>query len=612
MKKFIALLLAVMLVFSLAACQKDEPSVETPTSGGGSGQAETTAPEDNKPAAADRPFIVQSADFSGDFHNGWTNATYDRRIRDLVWEFGLLTSTPEGNIIDSPLVESKTVSEDLSEWTFKLNKGVTFSNGEELTPSDVKFTYEFYMDTDALKAVKGTSTLHTYIESITTNEEEMTITFKLKQIPYSVDTSVFMVYIFPEETYTNGANEAGQNVHEYVKANIDNPIGYGPYKIVDYKESEYVKLETVDSYVGDKPKINTIIVKHTPQETALDQLLQGEIDLIPQEVEADKIDAVKASDTMTYSDYFRHGGGTIVMHTDYEAFALTEVRQAFAFVLNRPKIIELFLGKYGIASNGPYSKNHWMMYDDDEQDLLGKPDLGRFEQTLTNYDIVDADGKFDEDANIAKAHELLDIAVAKTDGEYANLTGDAESGYMWKGEPLTIRITYTDFWSDTYNLVWTDEYIAKLGFDVTLHPLEWTIMFGHWTGASEEERQYHCFVGGMGYGLKENPRQEYHSDKIMEWGIRSPNAPRFTGGNSMTTEEWDKLLIDIESLHPVDGREEYRTKWRQFVKVFNEELPIVPVYSNHYHDLYNKDLKNFKTNALWDWPKAILDAYWAE
>lgn len=572
----------------------------------GNAQQEKTAVVEN-----DRPFIAGSAELTGEFHAGWGNSTYDKNIRQLVWAFGLLMDNSRGEIIDSPLVVEKTVSDDLTEWTFEIADGVTFHNGEELSVSDIKFTYDFYMDKEALMATGATSNLSDYVDTITIDENKRTIKFKLKKVIFTTDASVFYeTWILPEDTITKGATAAGQTPQEYVKANISDAIGYGPYKIVEYKDPEYVKLTRFDDYIGKAPAIKDIIVKYTPSETELDQLLQGEVDLLPRTVEAEKIEAAKEADFLTTNNYFRHGGGTVVLHTDYEAFALTEVRQAFAYVFNRPAVIDLFLGEYGIASQGPYSKNHWMMYDDDEMDMLGTAANSRFENSLINYDILDANGEFDEEANIAKANELLDKAVARTDGEYANLTGNAKDGYMWKGERLEIKITYTAFWSDTYNLVWNADYLSKLSFDVTLHSLDWPVMYGHWIGDTTEERQYHAFVGGIGYVIKANPKADYGPDTIMPWGQPSNNGPRFEGGNTYTPAEWYQLMDDIENCHPITGTDDYRTNWRKFVSTFNAEMPIIPVYSNNYHDLYSADLENFNTNALWPWPRAILDANW--
>jgi ABC-type transport system substrate-binding protein len=617
MKKIFTLLLAMLLVFGLVACggnnaaENNNNAAETNTVNESTNTNNEATEEEETEEVNMRPFVAGSADFNGDFYAGWTNSTYDKNIRQLVWGFGLMTDNVAGEIIDSPLVEEKTVSDDLTEWTFKIKEGVKFHNGEELTVSDIKFTYEFYMDKEPLAATGGSSSMEDYIESIAIDEAANTITFTLKKVIFTTDMSVFYeTWILAEDTITDGAAAAGQNVHEYVKTNINAPVGYGPYIFAEYKESEYVRLKVNPDYIGEAPAIQEIIVKVTPSETELDQLLQGEVDLLGRTVEAEKIEAAKESDMLTTNNYFRHGGGTMILHSDYEAFALTEVRQAFAYVFNRPKVIELFLGEYGIASQGPYSKNQWMMYDEDEKALIGTAAIGKFESTLTNYDILDADGKFDEEANIAKAQELLDAAVAKTEGEYANLTGDRDSGYMWKGERLEIKITYTAFWSDTYNLVWNDEYISKLGFDVTLHGLDWPVMYGHWTGNTTEERQYHAYVGGMGYSIKSNPKSGYSSERILEWGQPSDNGSRFTGGSTYTTEEWDQLLLDIENSHPITGAESYKKLWREFIRTMNAEVPIIPVYSNNYHDLYSSDLENFTTNALWAWPRAILDANW--
>jgi len=614
MKKFITLLLALVLVFSLVACGGNNASensgTETATETTTNTEETATETETETDEVNMRPFVAASSDFNGDFYAGWTNSTYDKNIRQLVWGYGLMTDNAMGEVIDSPMVEEKTVSEDLLSWTFKIVDGMKFHNGEELTVSDIKFTYEFYMDTEALAATGGSSSMADYIDTMTIDEAANTITFNLKKVIFTTDATVFYeTWIMAEDTITEGAAAAGQNAQEYVKSTISNPIGYGPYMMTEFKESEYVRLKVNPDYVGNAPAIQEIIVKVTPSETELDQLLQGEVDMLDRSVEAEKIDAAKEADFLTTNNYFRHGGGTVVLHTDYEAFALTEVRQAFAFVFNRPKVIELFLGEYGIASQGPYSKNQWMMYDDDEMSMLGTAANSRFEDSLINYDILDADGKFDEEANIAKAHELLDAAVAKTEGEYANLTKDGET-YLWKGEPLEIKITYTSFWSDTYNLVWNDDYVSRLGFNVSLHGLDWPVMYGHWTGDQTEERQYHAFVGGTGYTIKSNPKGDYASGKIMPWGQPSNNGPRFSGGSSLTVAEWDQLLEDIENCHPITGADEYRENWRAWITVMNAEVPVIPVYSNNYHDLYVSDLENFNTNALWGWPRAILDANW--
>ncbi|MBI9010912.1 MAG: hypothetical protein JEZ08_01680 [Clostridiales bacterium] len=558
-----------------------------------------------------RPLVVTSADFNGDFYAGWTNSSYDENIRQLVWGFGLMTDNYYGEIIDSPMVEKKTISADKSVWTFKIKDGIKFHNGEPLDVSDIKFTYEFYMDKNALSQTGGSSRISDYIESIDIDENQNTISFKLKNVNYTTDASVFYeTWILPEDTITNGANSTNQTYQEYVKSNVSSPIGYGPYIFDEYKESQYVRLKVNPDYIGKTPAIEEIIVKVTRYENEIDQLFNGDIDLMGRTVDADLIRKAKTNNDLKINNYFRHGGGTMILHTDYEAFVLKEVRQAFAFAFNRPKVVDLFLNSYGISPQAPYSKNQWMMYDEDEMDLLGTETNGRFEESLTEYDILDANGNFDETANILKAQELLDVAVARTDGDYKYLTGDKTTGYLWKGELLDIKIVYTAFWTDTYHEVFNDDYISKLGFNVSLLGLDWPVMYGHWTGNTSEDRKYHAYVGGMGYSIKSNPRSTYSTDQIKSWGQPSDNGSRFSGGSSYTPDEWDQLLLDIENCHPVTGNDKYKRLWREYIKACNEEVPVLPVYSNNYHDIYNADLENFETHALWSWPRAVLDANW--
>ncbi len=306
MKRITSLLLVLVLMFSLVACgggtAPTDPGAETTTAAGDA--QETTSSEGSQtetPDPANRAFVAATAEFSGDFHEGWSNSSYDKEIRQLVWGFGLMMDTPQGELVDSPLVAEKTVSDDLMNWKFKIADGVTFHNGEELTASDVKFTYDFYMDAEALKATGGSSSLDEYIDTITVDEEANTVEFKLKKVIFTTDMSLFYeTWILAEDTIKAGAEAAGQTVQEYVKANISQPIGYGPYVFAEYKEAEYVRLTAFENYIGKMPAIKEIVVKVTPSETELDQLLQGEVDLLPRQVEEEKISAAKDADFLTY------------------------------------------------------------------------------------------------------------------------------------------------------------------------------------------------------------------------------------------------------------------------------------------------------------------------
>lgn len=558
--------------------------------------------------------VIGSANFNGDFHNGWTNSAYDNNIRKLIWGNGLLSETREGDFVDSTLLSNRSTSKsDPSKetddiWKFTLKKGLKFSNGNPLTVEDVRFTYEFYMATEDLRDTGGSSSLNQYVDRVETDSEENSVTFYLKEVMFTTDASVFATYILDSKTITEGAATEGITSQQWVKANINKPIGYGPYKIVDYVESQYVKLEANENYpgniYGENPRIKTLIVQNVPDETMVTQLLSGEVDLLAAVGDEEKINAIKTDSNITTNNYFRHGGGQITFHTDYGPVQLKEVRHAFAYMFDRVKFRSLFLGKYSSSSNAPYSRNMWMMYEDGEN--FGE--VGKFEKSLISYDILDTNSNWDEVANYNKAMEQLDMAASKTEGEYAKLTKSADGKYLWEGEELTLNLAISSFWADAINLTLTKNIQEKFGIKVNLESMDWSVMASHLYGnTSASERKYHMFTGGTGYAFRYDPYANWSEEMITPFGQgTSRNSARFASD--------PELLDSIRFANPSteEGMKQYKDNWRKWIVSVNEELPLLPLYSNNYFDAYTNKLEDFNTNALWQWPYAIVGAKLAD
>lgn len=545
--------------------------------------------------------VIGTENFNGEFYDGWSYSIYDNDIRKLVWGYGLLAPTKDGELVTSPLVKETIIDEKV--WTFILQDDLKFSNGDPLTAKDVKFTYDFFMDTKALNDVGGSSSLSEYIEDIKVDEEKNSVTFTLSELIFTSDTSVFFEKILDSNLIESQAQKENMTVQQYVRSNISNPIGYGPYKIIEYSPSQFIKLEINEyypgNYAGDKPSIETLIVKPVPGETRVTQLLTGEVDLLTGLFSETNIDAVIEDKNTSTNSYYRHGGGQLTFHSDFGPTQLLEVRKAFAYEVDRIKFRDLFLGKYGIASNAPYSRNMWMLYDSGEE--LGTK--GKFETSLKNYDILDADGNWDREANLLEAHRLLDSAAKRVDGEYARLT--KENGkYLWDGKELTLNLAILSMWSDAINLTLTNDIQKEFGIKVNIDILDWSILADHLYGsASTTERKYHIFAGGSSYGIKEDPYENWSETKILPYGQGSSlNSARYFSD--------DVLLDNIRFSDPStsEGVANYKKYWREWIVSINEDLPILPMYSNNFYDAYSNRLENFETNALWDWPQAIVKA----
>ena len=170
-KKLIALLLALVMVVGLVACGKPAESEAE--------NAENVAENNGgEPQYAEWVYTGRVGDLdTADPYGGtssqtewFTNMTFDT----------VVYNNPETGEIDPELAHKWEGNEDNTEWTFYLNEGVTFHNGDPLTAEDVKFTYLYAANLDGAMNVVKTFTAGEYAEEVEVIDD-LTIKFILKQ-----------------------------------------------------------------------------------------------------------------------------------------------------------------------------------------------------------------------------------------------------------------------------------------------------------------------------------------------------------------------------------------------------------------------------------------------
>jgi peptide/nickel transport system substrate-binding protein len=127
-------------------------------------------------------------------------------------------------------------NEDGTELTFKLRQGVKFHNGEPFTARDVKCTFDLRMDLlpQKLRVNPGKSSLYNLAE-VTTNSDWQ-VTFRLKRpqpaFPMLLAGDSFGIY-------PCGVPPDQMRQH---------PIGTGPFKFVEFKPNQWIKLTRNPDY----------------------------------------------------------------------------------------------------------------------------------------------------------------------------------------------------------------------------------------------------------------------------------------------------------------------------------------------------------------------------
>ncbi|MBV9577773.1 MAG: ABC transporter substrate-binding protein [Chloroflexi bacterium] len=187
----------------------------------------------------------------------------------LIYE-SLLQYDENGNLIPW-LAESWDMSPDGLLWTFNIRKGVKFTNGDDLTADDVKFSIERYAS-DA--STSAWSPMHRQTVDQVEATDPYTVKVHSKSPPY---------LFYPDAiagTWIQGKKYFDQvGLDTFSKQ----PVGTGPWKLTKFTPGVSAELATNADYWGpsdNKPVWDSLVLTNTPEEsTRIAMLKRGEADI---------------------------------------------------------------------------------------------------------------------------------------------------------------------------------------------------------------------------------------------------------------------------------------------------------------------------------------------
>lgn len=422
--KILAMALALTMVLSMVAC-----GGKNNTANGGSNSSNSANNGQTELIGTDKGTVVEVTDetvsakdtivwgskagASGVFHPTLQYSNYDREVVFLVYD-RLITKDIDGNYVES-LCEKFEINEDATTYTFYLKDGIKWHDGEDFTAEDVAFTYETTCHADFGKgydefsaALLGADAYHEgtadHVEGIKVIDE-LTVSFTFKA-PYLdalvkfIDKPVLAKHVWE-----------GTPVGEWGDATelLQNPIGTGPYKYVEFVPDQYVKLVANEDYFKGAPLIKNFIFKVSSTDTCQAELVNGDIDVT--EVRSWRPDGIK-----TYLDNNIPMGEMRDTNATYLVFDTTDsrlsdvrVRQAIIYAMDRQAMVDGLVAGHGSLANA-----------------LMKPSLSVYPDTLNTYDY-----------SVEKAQELLKEAgwedtnndgIVDKDGENLVLTLQYSTG----------------------------------------------------------------------------------------------------------------------------------------------------------------------------------------
>ena len=248
------------------------------------------------------------------------------------------------------LAESVTVSPDGKTYTFRLHKGVKFSNGRELVPADVKYSIERAVDPKTqgpgagfFGAIEGfddfTAGKAAGLSGITTPDAD-TVVFTLSR-PDATFLHVLALNfasVVPKEAVEAAAGDFGKK-----------PVGSGAFVLKDWVIGQKLVFgRNPDYFIRDVPHINSFTVEIGQEPlVALMRLQKGEVDIAGDGVPPAKfLEVTKSPDAaQMIVDGQQLHTGYITLNTRMKPLDDVKVRQALNMAINKDRIVRIVNGR---------------------------------------------------------------------------------------------------------------------------------------------------------------------------------------------------------------------------------------------------------------------------
>lgn len=474
----------------------------------------------------------------------------EHQFRQLQY-LPLIVADAESYAPSPGLAQDWDISEDGLTWTFYLQEGLTWQDGEPFTAEDVEYTFHIIREDPQISA--RNSAMNDGLESVEIIDDH-TVQFNLTgpDIRWETDDTV----IVPKHIWEEHEGAWGDF------ANNDFPIiGIGPYQVTDFETDTFIRYERFDDFYRGPAGFDEIVFQYyTEPDTSVAALETGEVDLIGGLNEAqmerlgnlENIETNTAPDRRWFALRFNVGAETRdgePFGSGHPALENELVRQAIHHAIDREELIDRVRGGYAdpatsIVPNA-FSDIWWEPSDDVRVDF-----------------------------NLEEAGQLLDEAGYEMGDNGVRVGPD--------GEPLHLR-----FGVDAGNVErestaqFIDEWLQEIGISVE------QIISEDVQDLFDEGEMDMAFTG---WGINSNPEYNLYRQSCGQL----PVSP--ADGSSDTfycNEEFDQLIAASQ----VETDEAARTEmYHELQEILYTEAPIIFLWYPNVMEAYRTDkIEEFTT-----------------
>ncbi len=416
MKKILAILLVLAMVFGLAAC------------GGGGSNGNNAAP------AKKVLRVATKGDPTSLMHALVTVASFNTPAQQIMMDRLFDYDGDTGKYVPMLATSAEQIDEAGLRYRFTLRNDVKSWNGDKFTANDVLYSLKAVIDGGQQARYFGNFDLanckvedDTHFVLALVNPDPFILT-TLSNIPYGmmVEASV----------------KAGGGLDKMTGNGGNMPNCYtGPYKPVKWDEGSQVVFEKNKDYWGGEPYFDEVVLISIKDATArVTALESGDVDLALEPAE-DAVPRIKTNSKLTILSKATTNHHTLFLNTLKAPFDDVHVRRAFAMALNYEENIKIALNGYGKHSDSILP--------------VGNPQYFKPAKSYYKYDVNAAVEELKQSPYVSNMPEI-NLLVMPSHSAYATLILQQWEA-LGKAAGITIKVNIDTNQNEFYNRIQDDK-----------------------------------------------------------------------------------------------------------------------------------------------------------
>jgi peptide/nickel transport system substrate-binding protein len=450
------------------------------------------------------------------------------------------------------LAESYEFSADHKTLTFHLRDNVVWSDGVPVTAEDVRWTWQAQTNPDVAWDSADHKSRITDVEVV----DPHTLRVHFTQVYAKQLLDVNEGVILPKHAWEKLPFAQWRQNGEWFKQHL---VVDGPFTIASWQPGQQVVMQRNDRYYEKGlPYLDRVVMRVvTDQASMLTQLLNGELDFVPQVAPGDA-KQVEDNQRLELIPYWFNIYVGVLWNTERPLFADPEVRRALTLAIDRPTIVATVLGPYGRVATSPILPSVWAH----DKSLAPWP-----------YDPA------------AARRILAEKGWRDTDGD-----GVLDRG----GKPFTFElVTNAGNKPRVDAMVMIQDQLKKVGIRAEPRQVEFNTMI-----SQLEKGTFDAVVLGQSLDTSLDMTESFHSRTIPP-----------IGGNYMRyrNPEMDRLLETAASQPDMLAEEPYL---HRIERILQRDQPVTLLWQSKRLTAINKRLRNVKPTMEWSFFN--LKEWWIE